>query len=81
LAACRRRGLVFIAYCPLARGRLIGDPVIGEIARAKSKTSAQVALRWLIQRDDVAAIPRSANAARASRTTTTCSASRSTTTR
>jgi 2,5-diketo-D-gluconate reductase B len=64
LEACRRRGLIFIAYCPLARGRLIGDPAIGEIARAKGRTVAQVALRWLIQQDDVVAIPRSANAAR-----------------
>ena len=61
LAACRRHGLVFIAYCPLARGRLLGDPVIGEIARAKGRTAAQVALRWLVQQDGVAAIPGSSS--------------------
>jgi 2,5-diketo-D-gluconate reductase B len=61
LAACRRHGLVFIAYCPLARGRLLGDPVIGEIARTKGRTAAQVALRWLIQQDAVAAIPGSSS--------------------
>jgi 2,5-diketo-D-gluconate reductase B len=61
LEACRRRGLIFIAYCPLARGRLIGDPAVVEIARAKGKTEAQIALRWLIQQDDIAAIPRSSN--------------------
>ena len=61
LAACRRHGLVFIAYCPLARGRLLGDPVIGEIARSKGRTAAQVALRWLIQQDGVAAIPGSSS--------------------
>jgi diketogulonate reductase-like aldo/keto reductase len=64
LAACRRHGLIFTAYCPLARGRLIRDPVIAEIARAKRKTAAQIALRWLIQQDDVAAIPGSSNAGR-----------------
>ena len=64
LEACRRHGLIFIAYCPLARGRLIGDPVIAEIARAKRKTAAQIALRWLIQQDDIAAIPRSSNVER-----------------
>jgi diketogulonate reductase-like aldo/keto reductase len=64
LAACRRHGLIFVAYCPLARGRLIGDPVMTEIARAKGKTVAQVALRWLVQQDCVAAIPRSSNGAR-----------------
>ncbi len=61
LAACRRHGLVFIAYCPLARGRLIGDPVILEIAHHKGRTAAQVALRWLVQQDGVAAIPGSSS--------------------
>ena len=56
LAACRRHGLIFIAYCPLARGRLIDDPVIAEIARTKGRTTAQIVLRWLIQQDGVAAI-------------------------
>ena len=64
LAACRRHGLILVAYCPLARGRLIGDPTIVEIARSKAKTAAQIALRWLVQQDDVAAIPRSANRGR-----------------
>ena len=61
LAACRRLGLVFTAYCPLARGRLFNDPVLGEIARKKERTIAQVALRWLMQQGNIAAIPRSAN--------------------
>jgi 2,5-diketo-D-gluconate reductase B len=61
LAACRRLGLVFTAYCPLARGRLFNDPALGEIARAKQRTIAQIALRWLVQQGNIAAIPRSAN--------------------
>jgi len=61
LAACRRLGLIFTAYCPLARGRLFNDPVLGEIAESKGKTIAQVALRWLMQQENIAAIPRSAN--------------------
>ena len=32
LAAVRRHKLVFIAYCPLGRGTLFGDPVLAEIA-------------------------------------------------
>jgi len=59
LAACRARGLVYTGYCPLGRGGLINDPVIGEIARAKGKTAAQVAVRWGIQHG-VVPIPRSA---------------------
>ena len=56
LAATRARGLVFIAYCPLGRGRLFGDPVLADIARAHGRSVAQVALRWLLQQD-VASIP------------------------
>ena len=61
IAACRDRGLVLTAYCPLARGRLQGDPVLAEIARRTGKTFAQVALRWLVQHGMIAAIPRSSN--------------------
>ncbi len=59
---CRRAGLIFMAYCPLARGRLFTDPVLADIAGQKGKTIAQVALRWLIQQGNIAPIPRSANA-------------------
>jgi 2,5-diketo-D-gluconate reductase B len=64
IAACRERGLVLTAYCPLARGRIKGDPVLTDIGRRSGKTCAQVALRWLMQQDIIAAIPRSSNAAR-----------------
>jgi len=64
IAACRERGLVLTAYCPLARGRLQGDPVLADIARRVGKAFAQVALRWLIQQEVIAAIPRSSNAQR-----------------
>lgn len=64
IAACRERGVVLTAYCPLARGRIQGDTVLTEIGRRYGKTGAQVALRWLMQQDIIAAIPRSSNAAR-----------------
>jgi diketogulonate reductase-like aldo/keto reductase len=64
IAACRARGLVLTAYCPLSRGRLQGDPVLTEIGKRKGKTFAQVALRWLMQQGVIAAIPRSSNAER-----------------
>jgi len=64
LNACRARGLIYTAYCPLGRGRLFKDPVLGEIARAKDRTIAQIALRWLVQKEIVAPIPRSSNPAR-----------------
>ena len=61
LAYCRKAGLAFMAYCPLGRGRVFSDPVLGEIARNRGKSLAQIALRWLIQQGNIAPIPRSAN--------------------
>lgn len=60
LKALRNRGMAAIAYCPLALGKIVGDPVIEEIARARGRTAAQVTLRWLLQQDGVAAIPKTA---------------------
>jgi 2,5-diketo-D-gluconate reductase B len=62
--ACRQRGIVFTAYCPLGRGRLLDDPVLTDIAERKGRTLAQVALRWLVQRGNIAPIPRSSNPGR-----------------
>jgi len=59
-AACRRRGLILTAYCPLGRGRLMGDPALGAIAARHGKNVAQVALRWAMQHG-VAPIPRSSH--------------------
>jgi diketogulonate reductase-like aldo/keto reductase len=61
LAYCRSKGLIFTAYCPLARGRVFNDPVLADIARNRGRTIAQIALRWLIQQGNIAAIPRSSN--------------------
>jgi diketogulonate reductase-like aldo/keto reductase len=61
LAAVAERGMILTGFCPLGRGRLIEDPLIGEIARRRGKTVAQIALRWAIQHGNVAPIPRSSN--------------------
>lgn len=58
LAACRRHGLLVTCHVPLARGELLDDPVIVEVAQAHGKTPAQVALRWLVQQPDIAVVPR-----------------------
>jgi 2,5-diketo-D-gluconate reductase B len=58
LAACARHGILVTCHVPLARGKLLDDPVIGEIATAHGRTSAQIALRWLIQQPHVAVVPR-----------------------
>jgi 2,5-diketo-D-gluconate reductase B len=60
VAALRQRGMILTGYCPLGRGRLMDDDVIGEIARQKRKSVAQVALRWSIEQG-VVPVPRSSN--------------------
>ena len=61
LEACRRWGIVLTAYCPLARGKVFNDPTLGGIAKNRGKTIAQIALRWIMQQGNIAAIPRSAD--------------------
>lgn len=53
----RERGLVLIAHSPLARGAVLNDPVLREIAGRRKLSVAQVALRWLVQQERVVAIP------------------------
>jgi 2,5-diketo-D-gluconate reductase B len=45
---CRGIGISTTAYCPLARGALIGDPVLTEIGKAHGATDAQIALAFLM---------------------------------
>ena len=51
--------MLLTAYLPLARGAVFEAPVLREIGQRHGKSAGQVALRWLVQQDDVAAIPRS----------------------
>ncbi|HET9717700.1 MAG TPA: aldo/keto reductase [Pseudolabrys sp.] len=58
IAALKKHGMILTAYCPVARGKLLDDPVIGDIAKTHGKTHAQICLRWLIQQPMVTAVPR-----------------------
>jgi diketogulonate reductase-like aldo/keto reductase len=58
LAALRKHGMILTAYCPVARGKLLDDPAVVEIAKAHGKSPAQICMRWLVQQPMVAAVPR-----------------------
>jgi 2,5-diketo-D-gluconate reductase B len=58
----RARDMILTAYCPLARGKVMEDPVILAIAAKHGRSPAQVTLRWLLDQDKVAAIPKAATA-------------------
>jgi 2,5-diketo-D-gluconate reductase B len=62
LALAREHGLLLTAYSPLARGRVMEDGTLREIGAEHGKTPAQVTLRWLVQQDRLAAIPRARSA-------------------
>ncbi len=61
LELMRERGLVLIAHSPLARGKVLDDPVLREIASQRQLSVAQVVLRWLVQQERVVAIPGAQN--------------------
>ncbi|MFW6198337.1 MAG: aldo/keto reductase [Acidobacteriota bacterium] len=62
LEMAREHDLMLTAYSPVAQGKVTEDETLREIGRQHGKTPAQVALRWLLQQDNVAAIPRSSSA-------------------
>jgi 2,5-diketo-D-gluconate reductase B len=58
LTYARSKNIPLVAYAPLAQGRLADYPELTSIARKHNVTSAQVALKWLLQQDGVMAIPK-----------------------
>lgn len=57
----RENDAMLTAYSPLAKGRVIGNGILREIAAAHGKNTAQVVLRWLVQQDNVSAIPKASS--------------------
>ncbi len=62
LGMARKHDLLFTAYSPLARGKVLDDELLQALADAHDKSPAQVALRWLVQQRNVAAIPKASRA-------------------
>ena len=62
LAYLQAKSIPLVAYCPLAQGRVATDPVLTEIGARHNATAAQVALKWLLDQDGVAAIPKASRA-------------------
>ena len=65
LPLLRERGIPAMAYSPLEQARVLGDPVLGELAAALGLTVAQLVLAWVVRSGDVLAIPKAATAAHA----------------
>lgn len=54
------KSIPLVAYCPLAQGRVASDKTLMAIGRKHGASAAQVALKWLLDQDGVAAIPKAA---------------------
>ena len=50
---CLDRNIPIMAYSPIDRGRMTGDPILNEIASRHGITPARVALAWLLQKEGV----------------------------
>jgi 2,5-diketo-D-gluconate reductase A len=62
-SVCAEQQITVEAWAPIARGKVLDDPTIAEIAERYGKTAAQVTLRWHIERGDVV-FPKSVTPAR-----------------
>ena len=56
------KAIPLVAYCPLAQGRAASDETLAAIGRKHGASAAQVALKWLLDQDGVAAIPKASRA-------------------
>lgn len=60
---CEEHNIAITSWSPLARGRLLEDPVLEKIAEAHGKSIAQVVIRWHLQ-SDLIVIPKSVTPSR-----------------
>jgi 2,5-diketo-D-gluconate reductase B len=58
LDRAQKDSIAITAYSPLAKGQLTRYPILARIGTTYGKSASQVALRWLVQQDGVAAIPK-----------------------
>jgi 2,5-diketo-D-gluconate reductase B len=56
------KSIPLVAYCPLTQGRVASEEVLIGIGRKHNASAAQVALKWLLDQDGVAAIPKASRA-------------------
>ncbi len=62
LTQARERDYMLTAYSPVAQGEVMDDETLSEIGERHGKNAVQVTLRWLVQQEQVAAIPKASSA-------------------
>jgi 2,5-diketo-D-gluconate reductase B len=61
VALAAEKDFMVTAYSPLARGKVPGDETLRAIGEQYGKTAGQVALRWLLDKPNVATIPKASS--------------------
>lgn len=57
---CMKKKILIQAYSPLTKGRMLNDPPLKDIAKKYQKSTAQILIRWCLQRETIV-LPKSAN--------------------
>jgi diketogulonate reductase-like aldo/keto reductase len=55
---CREHRVAVMAYTPLGAGRMLANRGLGEVARRRNATAAQIALAWLLRQESTIVIPK-----------------------
>ncbi|HMD63766.1 MAG TPA: aldo/keto reductase [Stellaceae bacterium] len=55
---CREHQVAITAYTPLGTGGMLANAALGEIARRRGATPAQIALAWLLRQEGTIVIPK-----------------------
>ena len=58
---CLEHDVLLTAYSPFAHGHVHEDAMLAEIGAAHGKSAGQIALRWLLDQPNVAAIPKASS--------------------
>lgn len=64
MAAAKAAGMSVTGYYGMADGKVFADPVLKDIAAGRSKSVAQVVLRWLVQQEGFVALSKTVSEAR-----------------
>lgn len=59
-ALCKEKGILIEGWSPLMQGEALKNPILQTLAKKHGRSTAQIALRWSLQRD-VIPLPKSAN--------------------
>lgn len=58
---CAESDISVMAYSPIEKGKLLGHPVLAQLAGERGVSPAQIALAWVVRDGDIVAIPKASS--------------------